>query len=112
MSADCCRTVAIDLAFQRYLRLGAPSLSPKHLSLCQVAPSIELSFVIWFPVIINEGQEGWSAVALKPMMGSHASDLSISKIADQSKIQGIQQCLLGGTLARKCLFHCRSHRLQ
>lgn len=75
--------------------LGAPSLPPKHLNLCQVAPSIGLSFVIWFPVIINEGQEGWSAVALKPMMGSQASDLTISKIAHQNKIQGSQLCLLG-----------------
>lgn len=70
VSADSCRTVAINLAFW-----GAPSLSPKHSSFCQVTTFIALCFAIWFPVIINEGQEGLKCRCFKTNDGQPCEQL-------------------------------------
>lgn len=100
MSADWCRTAAIDRAFQRY-QTRRPVLPPEHSPLCQVVTSIALSFVIRLPGIISEWQGGRSAVAFKPVMGGHASNLNIRKVARQSKITPLFTGL--------SVFHCMSH---
>lgn len=55
-------------------------------------------------MIINKGREGRSSVALKSVMGNHASDLTISTIAPQIKVKRIQLRLLSEMLDKENIY--------